>query len=286
MPTPAYIFSVDLEEWFHILELDSSPDLDAWSRLENRVEKNIDHLLGWLNETGTFATFFTLGWVAERYPAMIKKINKEGHELASHGYAHRLIFSQTPEEFFQDISRAKKTIEDLTGKKVTGYRAPGFSVTPTTLWALDEIKRAGFEYDASIFPGNHGHGGIPNSPMGPHVRRTRHGELYEFPVTLANLLGKRICFSGGGYLRLFPYFLIQKLFQGLQSENRVGILYIHPREIDPTHPRLEMNWMRRFKCYVNLDTTEMKLKNYLRDFSPVCFRDYLTAHARELEKIA
>ncbi|HVN15926.1 MAG TPA: polysaccharide deacetylase family protein, partial [Anaerolineales bacterium] len=196
-----------------------------------------------------------------------------GHEVASHGYAHQLIYTQTESEFFADISKTKKILEDLSGEAVLGYRAPGFSITKKTPWALPSLAKAGYKYDSSLFPAKRGHGYYLEAKLYPF--KIEDLQLYEFPITVANLFSRRICFFGGGYLRLFPYFLIQNMAKKVADENRPVIYYIHPREIDPNHPRLTMNLSRRFRSYVNLKTTEPKLRNIVRTNHASTFHEFI-----------
>lgn len=270
------ILSVDVEEWFHILELDTTPKPTEWNKLESRIERNFYTLLDLFDESKAKATLFCLGWIAERFPHLLREADRRGHEIASHGNSHQLIYTQSRTEFFEDIKLAKDKIENSIGKPVRGYRAPGFSVVESTPWVYEEIARAGYGYDSSLFPTKRGHGGMTGAKKSPHLVETTHGKLVEFPISVASVLGKEICFFGGGYLRLFPYFLIRKMAEKVNSEGRPVVFYIHPREIDPTHPRIQMNPIRRFKSYVNLSTTIPKLRNLTQEFQLISFRDWLS----------
>jgi len=269
------ILSVDVEDWFHILELNSSPDLNEWNCLESRVEKNLSALLDVFDKAHVKATCFFLGWVAERFPDLVKDAHRRGHEVASHGYAHQLIYTQTRQEFSDDIKRTKEVLENITGARVLGYRAPGFSLVEDVRWALEELARAGYKYDSSIFPASRGHGGIVGARVSPHGIETEHGTIVEFPITVAEFLGKRMCFFGGGYLRLFPYATIKYMSGRVNRQGRPVIYYVHPREIDPSHPRLAMSVKRRFKSYVNLSTTMRKLRSLLNDERLTTFGGWL-----------
>jgi polysaccharide deacetylase family protein (PEP-CTERM system associated) len=280
------ILSVDVEDWFHILELESTPDVGRWSSLESRVEKNFHVLLDTFDQGDIKATCFFLGWVAERFPHLVKEAARRGHEVACHGYAHQLIYTQSRDDFAGDIRRAKHMLEDLTGCAVEGYRAPGFSITTATPWAFDELGAAGFRYDSSVFPAARGHGGIKNSELRPHIIKTQAGPMVEFPISVASVMVRRMCFFGGGYLRLFPYPLIHRMTRAVNDDGRPVIYYVHPREIDPSHPRLSMGLVRRFKSYVNLRSTLPKLKRLLRDQELVPFRDWLSLNGRELKQAA
>jgi polysaccharide deacetylase family protein (PEP-CTERM system associated) len=272
------ILSVDVEDWFHILDLRDAPDVDAWSRLESRVEANFNNLLDELARRESRATCFFLGWIAERHPELVRRASREGHEIASHGYAHQLIYGLSPRQFSDDIGKAKRILEDIVGMPVVGYRAPGFSIVAETTWAFEAIRAAGYEYDSSVFPAARGHGGLEGAEVKPYRVSTSKGDLLEFPISVAHLLGKNICFFGGGYLRLFPYPIIQYMSRRLNEEGRPVIYYLHPREIDPGHPRMKMNLLRRFKSYVNLSTTLPKLRRLTKDQSLVPFRDWMKQH--------
>jgi polysaccharide deacetylase family protein (PEP-CTERM system associated) len=273
------IFSIDVEDWFHILDVESAPDLDEWSRMPSRVEKNFRRMLELAGEHGAPATCFFLGWVAERFPHLVKEAAAGGHEVASHGYAHRLVYTMTRGEFVEDARRTRMLLEDTAGVAVRGYRSAGFSVTEETAWFFEALAEAGYRYDSSVFPAPRGHGGMEAASRSPG----RIGPLFEFPITVADLLGRPVCFFGGGYLRLFPYSLIRQKAHEVLRENRPVVFYTHPREIDPEHPRLPMPLARRFKSYVNLDTTERKLRAILREFPMTTMARYLAAHGERLE---
>jgi len=249
-------FSCELEDWFHILGSDKVPRIDQWSELPLCAEKNIDRLLELLETNEARGTFFCLGWMAERMPHVVRRCQQAGHEIGSHGYAHVLAYEAGPRGFLEDIARAKKVLEDLTGEEVVGFRAPGFSIKEDNRWVFDVVAEAGYRYDASVFPTSHGHGGLRDVTMSPH----REGTLVEIPMSAVSILGHRTCLFGGGYLRLAPLPLIRWGVNQLQRAGRPLIVYIHPREIDPGHPRLPLSLRRRFKCYVNLDSTMPKLK--------------------------
>jgi polysaccharide deacetylase family protein (PEP-CTERM system associated) len=276
------ILSVDVEDWFHILELDSTPDLNQWEHMESAVDKNFRILLDEFDRGNVKVTCFFLGWVAEHHPALVREAYRRGHEIASHGYAHRLIYTQSQREFLQDIQKSKAILEDIIGQPVNGYRAPGFSITNETPWAFDLLAEAGFQYDSSIFPAARGHGGIKGAEMRPYKIATRNGDLIEFPVTVAPILKKRMCFFGGGYLRLFPYFVIRYMSKVVNKRNRPVIFYLHPREVDPHHPRLSMGLIRRFKSYINLSSTLPKLRKLLDEQDLLTFREWLTVHSRDV----
>jgi polysaccharide deacetylase family protein (PEP-CTERM system associated) len=258
------IFTVDVEDWFHILEVTGTPDLAGWDSLPSRVERNFRVLLDLFAEVDVKATCFALGWVAKRFPGLLREAAERGHDIASHGFGHQIVRSLSQAQFREDICTAKATIEDATGRPVRGYRAPGFSITRDTPWAFDEIIQAGYIFDSSVFSAPHGHGGMPGAPRHPYVVRSATGSLIEFPVSIADTPFGPQCFFGGGYLRLVPLWLIQAMAKRVRNDGRGVIWYIHPREIDPDHPRLKMSLKRRFRSYVNLRGTAGKLKAILR----------------------
>ena len=262
------IITVDVEDWFHILDLRDEISIKDYSNLESRVERNTYTLLNILDEYKVKGTFFILGWVAQHFPHLIQEICNRGHEVASHSYAHKLCYKMNPEEFKEDTVKSIQVVEDIIGQKVLGYRAPGFSIKQESLWTLDILVELGIKYDSSIFPSRRGHGGLPGAPIFPYYQTTLKGkEIFEFPISCIKLFNLNIAFSGGGYLRLFPYRFIK---WGIHKYNKLGypvVIYIHPREIDPYHPRLKMPLYRRFKSYVNLSSTEKKLRLLLQNFS-------------------
>jgi len=266
------IFSIDVEDWFHILDVSDAPDMDGWARLPSRVEANFEHLLDLLSEQGKHVTCFFLGWVAERFPHLVRDAVARGHEIASHGYAHRLAYRMTRAEFRADVLRSRLLLEDISGTRVMGYRAPGFSSNGIS-WFFTELSSCGYLYDSSVFPAHHGHGGNPTSSRRPYL--TADGTLIELPISVTQFGSTRMCFFGGGYLRLFPYGVIRHMGRRLMNEGAPLIFYIHPREIDPGHPKLPMPFHRRFRSYVNLHSTEKKLRSILRDFPVTTCRDFL-----------
>lgn len=280
------IFSIDVEEWFHIAGLPVSAPTEAWPSLERTVEKNFRTLLDVLDGSGAKATCFTLGWVAERYPHLVRDAAARGHEIACHGYDHRLITTQTPAQFAEDIRRAKSVLEQAAGCRVAGYRAPSFSITDRTRWAFAELVKAGFEYDSSVFPTSRADGGMTGAPKQPHVVSTESGSLVEFPISVARLLGRDVCLFGGGYLRLFPWFLIRRMARQVNDEGRPVIYYIHPREMDPSHPRMAMPLFKRFKSYVNLKTVGPKLRSLVREQRLTTFRDWLATNRATVARVA
>jgi polysaccharide deacetylase family protein (PEP-CTERM system associated) len=270
------IFSVDVEDWFHILELSEMPDMAQWQSFPSHVAKNFRKMLDLFSRYQVNVTCFFLGWVAQQFPELVRDAAARGHEIASHGYSHMLCSEMTPEAFLQDICHAKAIIEDILGRPIHGYRAPGFSVTEHTPWFFEKLAQAGFTYDSSMFPMRRAHGGIRNSPYAPYMIKTTYGSLVEFPISVARISGLPMYFFGGGYLRLFPYALVKRMGRKVMAEGRPVIFYIHPREIEPNHPRMRMNPLRRFKSYVGLRTTETKLCRLLQDFPVTTFQSYLS----------
>lgn len=273
---PGFILSVDVEDWFHILDLENELSLDRWGSLPSRVERNFHRLLVLLSDHGVTATMFFLGWIAERFPRLVREAQAGGHEIASHSYAHRLLYTMTPQEFVADTCRARSLLQDISGEPVAGYRAPGFSVTAETPWFFDCLAETGHSYDCSVFPARRGHGGLPTAQVAPWLVANSTEGLVELPVSVVEILGQRVCFFGGGYLRLFPSAVIHAMVRRVHAQGRPVIVYLHPRDIDPAQPRLAMPLRRQFKCYINLDTTFDKLRRLLIEFPFTSFRDYLT----------
>lgn len=257
---PTSVLTIDVEDWFHILDSTAVPTMDRWDGLESRVEANMDRLLEVLAQNDVRATLFWLGWVGERHRALLRKCARAGHEIASHGYGHVLAHRVGRTAFRADAQRGKSVLEDILGQEVAGFRAPGFGIRDDTLWAFEEIRSIGHAYDSSVFPSKRAHGGLAGSLLEPYIIRTDAGNLIEIPQAMISVLGIRLCLFGGGYLRLALQGAIRWAVGRVHSEGRPLIVYIHPREIDPDHPRLPLSPIRRFKCYVNLRTTMSKLR--------------------------
>jgi polysaccharide deacetylase family protein (PEP-CTERM system associated) len=277
------IFSVDVEDWFHILDVPGAPAMSEWADLPSHVEKGMMRLLDIFSENRVKVTCFFLGWIAERHPRLVAEADSRGHEIASHGYCHKLVYEMTSDEFLQDALRAKGLLEDMTGRPILGYRSAGFSTTEKTPWFFDRLTEAGYRYDSSVFPAQRGHGGMPSASLAPYAATGQPSSLVEFPISVVKIFGRPTCFFGGGYLRLFPYGIIRRMAHKVLTDNRPVIFYIHPREVDPDHPRLEMPFWRRFKSYVNLQTAEPKLIRILNEFRVTTFEDYLNNGAEALE---
>jgi polysaccharide deacetylase family protein (PEP-CTERM system associated) len=259
------IITIDLEDWFHLLECDAIPGPEAWETLESRIEQNTNRLLELLASHGIRATFFTLGWVAEKYPKLLKKVASEGHEIGCHSSVHTLIHQQTPETFRMETRRAMDAISECVGIPVTVYRAPGFSLTGQTLWAFEILAELGIITDCSVFPGRHAHGGTGGLfPRGPFRLECRNGmKLREFPMTLAQMGPLHIAFAGGGYFRFFPYPMIARWTRA----NPNTMTYFHPRDFDDGQPRVQgLSALRRFKAYAGLKGAHQKLNRFLHEF--------------------
>ncbi len=260
------IFTVDVEDWFHILDDASAPGMADWPGMPSRVESDFARLLDLFAETDVKATCFFLGWIAARYPRLVSQAAAAGHGIASHGYGHRLAYELTPDEFYQDAVSSRDAIEDAAGCPVQGYRAAGFSVTERTPWFFEELIHAGYRYDSSVFPTVRSHGGLPGAAYAPHIVHTPSGDVAEFPVSITRLFGFPLCLFGGGYLRLAPLPLIRRETARILTTGRPVVFYVHPREIDTQQPRLRLGAVRRFKAYVNLASTEPKIRQLVREF--------------------
>ncbi len=257
--------TIDVEDYFQVSAFAPYIDRMDWNTRECRVERNVDRILAMLSTHGAKATFFTLGWIAERYPQLVKNIVQEGHELASHGYGHERASDQSEEAFFSDIQLAKLILEDLSGVEVKGYRAPSFSIGKKNLWAFDCLQRAGYRYSSSIYPIRHDHYGMPDSPRFSY--EVREG-LIEIPVTTLRLFNRNFPSSGGGYFRLLPYALSRWMLGKVNSDDqKAAIFYFHPWEIDAAQPRVEgISRKTRFRHYVNIDRMENRLNQLFGDF--------------------
>jgi polysaccharide deacetylase family protein (PEP-CTERM system associated) len=260
--------SVDVEDYFQVSAFDGHVSRERWDGLESRVCRNTERLLEMFAETSVRATFFVLGWVAERHPSLVRTIAGAGHEIASHGYGHGLVYDMTPSQFREDVRRAKALLESLSGMPVLGYRAPSYSITRDSLWALDVLAAEGHVYDASIFPIHHDRYGIPDAPRYAHARSVPHGTIWEFPGSTVRCAGQNLPIGGGGYFRLLPYAWTR---WGIERVNRVEaqpvMFYLHPWEIDPEQPRITAPLLSRFRHYRNLEKTEHRLRRLLRDFA-------------------
>lgn len=257
-------FTIDVEDYFQVSAFAPYIRRSDWPNRESRVERNIDRILKMLSDSETKATFFTLGWVAERYPQMVRRISSGGHEIASHGYDHLRASDQTPDEFFDDIYRAKGLLEEISGGEVKGYRAPSFSIGKRNLWAFDCVERAGYRYSSSIYPIVHDHYGMPDAPRFAH----QVNGLLEIPVTTIRMANRNWPASGGGYFRLFPYALSRWMLQRVNAQDRESaVFYFHPWEIDNGQPRIPgISAKTRFRHYVNIPRMEGRLRRLVADF--------------------
>ena len=260
--------SVDVEDWFHVGAFERTISRSSWDGLTHRVERNTDAVLALFAEAGVSATFFTLGWVAERYPALMRRIAEAGHEVASHGYDHARVFTLSPEAFRADLRRSRALLEDASGQRVTGYRAPSFSIDHRTPWAHGILAEEGYRYSSSVAPIRHDHYGWPESPRFAW-RPVAGRELLELPVTTAEFGGRRLAAGGGGFFRLLPYgFSRWAIRQVNGREQRPAILYFHPWEIDPDQPRVAGAPLRsRLRHYSNLSVMADKLRRLTADFA-------------------
>lgn len=286
--------TIDVEDYFQVHAFSGTIPREEWPKHELRVQKNTERILEMLNRHRTKATFFVLGWIAERAPDLVRTIACEGHEIASHGYAHQHIEGQTPQAFRNDLRLSREILESLSGQTVYGYRAPTYSITNRTLWALAVLIEEGFRYDSSVFPVRHDHYGIPGAPRGPFKislgsqRPTRFselrtylvplqpgqrvsvhaGELLELPVATVSIWGLSLPVGGGGYFRLLPYTTIKWALERMNGRGMGFVFYLHPWEIDPQQPRVPgAPLLSRFRHYTNLAKTEARLERLLQDFS-------------------
>ena len=257
---------VDLEDYFHVSAYSGKVRLEEWDSYPSRVAENTDRLLALLAEHNCLATFFVLGWVAEKKPEVVARVAAAGHEIACHSLLHRKVFDLTPQEFQEDTRRAKAVIEDATGKRVIGYRAPSFSITKKSSWALNILVEEGFQYDSSVFPVEHPSYGIPDAPRTPYWINTASGRILEFPMPTLSIGSKRSPIGGGAYLRMLPYIYTRWAIRHLnQHENLPVCVYVHPWELDPQQPRMGGNLSVRGRHYLGLRGTETKLRRLIRD---------------------
>ncbi|HEX5759981.1 MAG TPA: XrtA system polysaccharide deacetylase [Thermoanaerobaculia bacterium] len=270
-------FSVDVEDWFQVTAFEDAIPRTDWESMPARVERNTRRLLELCAAHQVRGTFFVLGWVAERWPALVRDVQAAGHELGAHGQDHRRVTTLTPEEFRQDVRRAKRTIEDVSGTEVIGYRAPSYSIVRETLWAVDVLAEEGFRYDSSIFPIRHDRYGIPDFPRFPLAVRGLDGTtLHEFPMSTVRLAGFNLPFVGGGYLRHLPFAFVRWGMRRVNEvEKRPAIVYVHPWEVDPEQPRADVRWATRLRHYRNLHLTERRLAALFDEFRFTTIREVL-----------
>lgn len=264
MPIPTTILTFDIEDWFHLLDLAQTKTASSWETFPSRIINNTQRILDLLDQKNIKATFFCLGWVGKKYPDLIKAIHTRGFEIGSHTNLHQLVYEQTPDVFAADVAKSLAILQDITGTKIRCFRSPGFSLTRKCTWALDILIENGIEIDSSIFPAHRSHGGFPDfGAAGPVIIKTPHGALKEFPINLGSLASKKIVFSGGGYFRLFPYWLIKHFMY----QSPYVMTYFHPRDFDPKQPLIPgLSLTRRFKAYYGLGSGFSKLAKLISDF--------------------
>ena len=269
--------TIDVEDYFQVGALASTIRSEDWESWPSRVERNTNRLLELFEKHEAKATFFVLGWVAERFPGLVPQIAEAGHEVASHGYSHQLVYRQTPEVFREETFRSKALLEDQLGQPITGYRAASYSITPKSRWALDILVELGFSWDSSLFPIRHDVYGMPNIPTVPYrLQADNGGTLVEFPLTTYQIAGQRIPVAGGGYFRLFPYRLTEFCLERVNRKGEPFIFYLHPWEIDPGQPRVPgLPLKSRFRHYNNLNRCEDRLERLLVKFDFTCVTDVL-----------
>jgi len=270
------VLTIDVEDYFHVAALSKSIKQEEWNTISPRVENNTHQLLDLFDEHNVKATHFVLGWVAERFPELVREIDNRGHEVASHGYSHQLVYTQAPTLFESETRDSKNLLEDIVGKPVQGYRAASYSITRKSLWALDILADLGFKYDSSIFPVVHDRYGIRGSPEFPHILETPNkSTLVEYPLSTFRIMGQSIPVAGGGYFRLYPYWLSRFFYRKINQQAAPFVFYLHPWEIDPDQPRVDANLLSRFRHYNNLDKGYQRLSRLLSDFSFITMHEKL-----------
>jgi peptidoglycan-N-acetylglucosamine deacetylase len=259
------ILTFDIEDWFHILDNKSTKTDKDWLKFETRIHSGMDVIFQILDNSNTKATFFVLGWIAENYPEIVKKIKNRGYDIGSHTHLHQLVYKQNKSSFYQDVDRSIKTLEDISGDKVSMFRAPGFSITENNKWAFEVLYDLGIRVDSSIFPAGRSHGGMPTyKESNPSILKYNGVTLKEFPINTHSLFGKQIVFSGGGYFRFFPYELIKPW----TKNSKYIMTYFHPRDFDYNQPIIpNLSYLRKFKSYVGLKKSKLKLERWLKDFN-------------------
>jgi len=261
-----HVFSVDLEEYFQVQAFDGVVGRDEWSLIPSRVQASTERILDLLDAAGATATFFTLGWIADRHPGLVRQIAERGHEIASHGYGHELLTRMGADEFRQDLRRSRQALENAVSRPVLGYRAPTFSLVPETAWAFDVLIEEGFEYDSSMFPIRRRGYGFPGANPDVHTLVRPAGRLLEIPMTTTVVAGLRLPAAGGGWFRQLPYGLTRSGFRQCEREGRTGMFYIHPWELDPEQPRMPVPLLQRVRHYRGLRRMEDRLARLLREF--------------------
>jgi len=264
---PRHVLSFDVEEHFQVAAFWSTARRREWDQLTSRVERNTRKIVDLLNEYSTKATFFILGWVAERHPGLVKDLAEQGHEIASHGYGHELVSTQSPTQFREDVRRAKHILEDLIGEPVVGYRAPSFSITSQTEWAMPVLIEEGYRYDSSIYNRFKGSQGNVAKGTGAYQLQTGSGTIWEVSPSTMNACGLQLPVAGGGYFRLFPYAASKLFLKNLERQGERLVIYLHPWELDPEQPRMDGPVLSKIRHYLNISKTEQRLRCLLNDFS-------------------
>jgi polysaccharide deacetylase family protein (PEP-CTERM system associated) len=269
------ILTIDVEDYFMVSAFSDAIGVHQWENYESRIKNNTLRTLDIIDKYSIKGTFFILGWVAERYPWIVKEIDRRGHEVACHSYDHRLVYTMTPEEFREDTRKAKAIIEGVLGKEISGYRAPSYSITESSIWALKILSEEGFKYDSSIFPIRHDRYGFPEYSRFPIMVETgADGKILEIPLSTIKVFGENLPVGGGGYLRMYPLWLTRYAIRELnEKEKRSAIVYVHPWELDPDQPKMRGNRLSMFRHYVNLGKTESRLNSLLSSFKFHSIRD-------------
>ena len=262
------IFTVDVEDYYMVSAFSDVIRIHQWGNFESRIKNNTLRILDIIDKYSKKGTFFVLGWIAERYPEIVKEIDRRGHEVACHSHCHRLVYNMTPEEFREDTKKAKAIIESIIGIEVSGYRAPSYSITGKSLWALKILAEEGFKYDSSIFPIRHDRYGFPAYSRFPRMEETgTDKEILEIPLSTIKIFGENLPVGGGGYLRMYPLWFTHYAIRKLnEKEKRSAIVYVHPWELDPDQPRLRGALLSKFRHYINLEKTESRLESLLGAF--------------------
>ena len=261
-----HVLSFDVEEHFQVAAFWSDARRREWDQLASRVERNTRKIADLLSEHSTRATFFVLGWVAERHPGLVKDLAQYGHEIASHGYGHELVYTQTPTQFREDVRRSKQILEDLIGRQVMGYRAPSFSITSGTKWAISVLIEEGYRYDSSIYSRFRGTQGSNVTRASTYQLKTEAGTIWEVSPSTMNACGLQLPVAGGGYFRLFPYVASKMFLKRLEKKGAQLVMYLHPWELDPEQPRMDGPVLSKIRHYMNLGKTEQRLRLLLNDF--------------------
>lgn len=259
-------FTVDVEDYFQVSSFSSVISTDDWDHYECRVEANTRRVLEIAAKESTTGTFFILGWVAERYPDLVKEIQNAGHEIGCHSHWHQLVYELGPDRFRFDLRESRDILQQITGNPVTMYRSPSFSITKESLWALDILVEEGFTIDSSIYPVRHDRYGIPDSPTSPYKIQTQAGPIVQVPGMVCSVGKTNIPVGGGGYLRLLPWFVTERMLRRVRQQNRPLNVYIHPWEFDPEQPRIQASMKSKFRHYQNLKTTAPKITQMLQTF--------------------